>query len=268
MRTKLLIIVAALALGGVAAVMAANYLRGARTDIASESEVIGVLVAQEDLPRGLSAEELIAKKLVKVQDVPRRFVAADAVSSERLLENQVLAVPVSAGEQVTKARFQYPAQAGLAFSVPADYVAVTIEVDEVTGVNGMLKPGDQVVVFSSFQPKDKLTAWTQTTIVKARVLAVGAEVSSESGSGASSGQGEQKRGVLASNASAGAAAKEQAYKTVTLALSVADAEHVVFSREFGSVHLALLPQNAKAPKRPKSTSFYKTDLKKTEPVQK
>ena len=132
MRSKVLIIIAALVLGGVAAVLAANYLQSARTDIAAESEPVGVLVAQEDLPRGLSSAELVEKGLVAEEKIPRRFVAGDAVSSIRSIEDQVLAVPVSAGEQLTRGRFQYPAQAGLAYTVPEDFVALSIDVDPVT----------------------------------------------------------------------------------------------------------------------------------------
>lgn len=255
MRTKLLIIVAALMLGGVAAVFAGQYLRGARTDIAELNEPVGVLIAQQDLPRGLGTEELVEKGFVKEERIPRRFVAADAVSSPRLIANQVLAVPVSAGEQLTKTRFQYPSQAGLSYSVPEDLVALSVEVDDVTGVAGLVKPGDNVVVYATFKPDgtDK-TAYTQVVVPKARVLAVGGAVTPEQATPTSSDSEKKASGGVfaAQNDSTEA---PPTYRTVTLGLSVGAAELVVFSREIGNVQLALLPQNAAEPDMPPPVWF-------------
>lgn len=254
MRSRILIIIVAVILGGLAAVLAANYLRSARTEIAAKDEPVEVLVAQEDLPRGLSAEELIERGLVAKQEIPQRFVSADAVSSERMIENQVLAVPVSAGEQLTRTRFQYPAQAGLSYSVPDDYVAVSISVDEVTGVSGLLKPSDNVVVYSTFNPEDQeLPDFTMTTIAKARVLAVGAETSAESNTSNAQAE-EDNAGVLAAGRSENARGGT-GYQTVTLALSVEDAQRVVYAAELGHIYLALLPRNAEEPDKPAPTDL-------------
>src|SRR5512137_2199417 len=125
MRSKVLIIVLALVLGGLAAVFAATYLRSARTDIAAENQPVEVLVATQDLPRGLTAAELMQRKLVELRKVPRQFVSADAISSLRGVQDQVLAVPIGTGEQVTRTRFAYPQDAGLAYSVPEDLVAIS-----------------------------------------------------------------------------------------------------------------------------------------------
>lgn len=262
MRSKILVIVVALILGGIAAVLAANYLRSARTDIAAESEPVVVLVASEDLPRGLSAEELISKGLVVEQEVPRRFVAADAVSSERAIANQVLAVPVSAGEQLTKTRFQYPSQAGLSYTVPEDFVAVSISVDDVTGVSGLLKPGDNVVVYATFKPEgqdaegESTPDFTMTAISRAKVLAIGAETSAEP-STSSNDQEDENAGLLASNRAQNesGAGGEGNYRTVTLALSVEDGQRTVFAAETGSIYLALLPRNAEEPAKPSPSTL-------------
>lgn len=242
MRSKVLIVVVALVLGGLAAAFSANYLQGARSDIAAESEPVSVLVAQQDIPRGLSAAELVEQELVAEEQIPRRFVAGDAVSSARSIEEQVLAVGVSAGEQLTKSKFQYPAQAGLAYTVPDDFVAVSIDVDDVTGVSGLLKPGDNVIVYVTYEPDDPETPdFTSMVIAKARVLAVGAETSAE----ARSTQDDEGDGGLLGGTTPGAGSST--YQTVTLALSTPDAASLVFAREKGAIHLALLPKNAEAP---------------------
>lgn len=250
MRSKVLIVVLAVILGGVAAVLAAGYLQSARTDLAAQNEPVEVLIAQQDLPRGMTARDLIERKLIIVKQVPAQFVAADAVSSARIIENQVLATPVSAGEQLTRSRFEYPAEAGLSYSVPEGLVAISIAVDDVTGVAGLLKAGDSVVVYQSFEPDGRASAITKVAIAKARVVAVGANTSA-----AAKEESKDEGGGLGGQADEGRTENE--YQTVTLALDPKDAEATAFAQEFGTIHLGLLPQNAEpSPKLAPTT--YKT----------
>lgn len=242
MRSRILLLAFALLLGGTAAALAVGYIQGARSDIASEGQPIEVLVAQEDLPRGLSIAELSQRGLVKKEQVPRRFVAADALSSLRVIEGQVLAAPLCAGEQLTKARFQYASQAGLSYTVPEDLIAMAVQVDEVSGVAGLLKPGDHVVVFGTMKPGgNKKDPFTIMLVSKCRVLAVGTRVTEQMEEDA----GEKVGGAMASN---GRAEGQPAYRSVTLALTAKDASRVTFVQEQGAIQLALLSPNAAASK--------------------
>lgn len=243
MRSRIMIIIAALVLGGLAAVMAATYLNSARVRLDAQSEPVEVLVAQEEIPRGTSAEDLFTKKLVTTQKIPRQFIAAGAISSQRALDGQVLSVGLSQGEQLTSGRFQYPSQAGIAYSVPANYVALSIAVDKVTSVSGLLRPGDQVMVIGTVASgsKDKPAVSTKVLVPKARVLAVG----SDSGAGSQNQPTTQQAGGLM-----GAAGRTQADSTVnavTVAVSPSDAERIVYVANLGegkgdrSIWCALLP---------------------------
>jgi pilus assembly protein CpaB len=245
MRTRLIIIGLALALGGAAAALSARYLTAARTDIAAESKPIEVLVALEDVPRGLPAEELVNKKMVELQKVPQRFVAAGAISTAKAIEGQVLCSPLTQGEQLTTARFQLPSTAGLAYSVPGDFLAVAIPVDEVRGISQLVKPGDRVAVYGTFSPgpngeKD----YTRLLLPEARVLAMGGNLSDretpEDGKKSSSG------GIVASR---GAQAGESP-SNMTLAVSPVDAEKLIFAEETAKVWVALLPASAEQPITP------------------
>lgn len=233
MRSRLFMIIVALVLGGIAAVVAARYVTGARSSVEAESKPITVLVAQEDIPRGLSAEELIAKKMIVRQEVPRRFVAAGAVSSDRTLEGMVLATPLSKGEQVTSARFQIPSQAGLAYSVPEDFVAISIPNDAERGVSGLIKPGDRVAVYVTLTRDNPEI--TKMMLADARVLAVGGTLGAEDRQAAEGND----RGSLAANRTS--ESQQNAPSTITLGVSAADAERLIFAEEKGLVWVALLP---------------------------
>ena len=240
MRIKVVILIAALVLGGLAAVLAAQYLSDARSELASEGQPISVLVAQEDIPRGMSADELLAKKMIAATDVPRRFTAAGAISSPRAIEGQVLAVPLTKGEQVTAERFEFPSTAGLAYSIPKGLMAVSIGINDVNGVSGLVKPGDHVSLYVTLDPgPDGKTAITQMLLPDSRVLALGASMSTES----SAETEEQKTGGLGSSARQNSSTSEGP-RTLTIAVTPEDAERVVYAEELGSVWCALLPASA------------------------
>lgn len=236
MRSRVVMLVIALVIAGVAAVMAAQYLDSARTRIEVETEPIEVLVATQPIPRGMSAEELVERELIVTREIPREFVNADAVSSARAIEGQVLADPLAEGEQVTRARFQYPSQAGLAYSIPEGYVAVSVPNDEVKGVGGLVKPGDHVVVLVTFKPgPDGIEPLTRILFSKVRVLAIGTALGAETSSPEGTESGNE--GVLGGDRSSGAQAGVPS--TLTLALSPADVEKLVYAESNGEVWLAL-----------------------------
>ncbi len=248
MRSKVIIIVLALVLGGLAAVFAASYLRSARTDIAAGNQPISVLVATQDLPRGLTTEELVKRKLIEERQVPRQFVSADAMSSMRGVENQVLAVPVGAGEQLTRTRFSYPQEAGLAYSVPEDLVAISASIDEVSGVAGLLKPGDYVMVYATLKvPGAKGGNRTVVLIPRARLLAVGSQVGVQTDS---SDQKKNSSGGLVNRT-----ASTETPSTVTLALTTTEAGSSRSRRRRGPQDWPCCPRlarNSKSPPRSRS----------------
>jgi pilus assembly protein CpaB len=253
MRTRVIILIVALVLGGLAAVMSAQYLSTARSKISKESEPIEVLVAQEDIPRGVPSEELMKANSISLQEVPKRFVAADAVSSARALEGQVLAIPLSKGQQVTASSFQVPSTAGLAFSIPKDQVALAIPVTSVTGLTELVKPGDRVAVFVTLEPGPaEEPALTKQLLTDIKVLSVGSSMEGDSGQETQ----QQSRGLVSNSSSQNSSAA----KMITLALSPADAEKLVFAEQTGDVWCALLPTNAAAAKKTSGQSI-KTILK-------
>lgn len=231
MRSKLVLVVVAIALGGIAAFAAFSYLSGVQRQAEAGSVMTDVLVAVRDIPRGTDANTLLSSGLVETTKVPRRYVPSGAVSSLRSLTDMVLAVPVTKGEVITTARFQFPSEAGLAFGVPTGFVAVTVPLDDARGIAGLVKAGDRVAVLATISSKTADNARTKIVIPGARVLAVGRSTGAEpdAGKGATGG------GTALSTGS------DNAADTVTLAVSPLDAEKLVFMAETGGVWLALLP---------------------------
>jgi len=236
MKSRVLIIVVALVLAGTAAFFSARYLQDARSGIAKESQPVEVLVAQEDVPQGTSADEMIAKKMIVLQEVPRRFTAAGAVSTPKGIEGMVLSTPLTRGQQITGDQFEAPNVAGLAFSIPKQNLALTIPVDEVSGVGGLVKPGDHVVLYATFSPGPKGEKdLTKMLLADSKVLAVGTTLRSDQ----VQEKADDKNAVVSSTRNQEQEA--QPATTLTLAVAPADVERVVFAEETGRVWCALLP---------------------------
>jgi len=240
MRTKIVVLIIAVILGLLSAFAVVSYIEGARATIEAEDKPVEVLVAQQDLPAGLSAEELMAEEYVALVEIPRRYVADGAVSSLGAIKDRLLTVPLTKGEQLTANRFSLPSEAGLSFAVPEDYVAIAIPNSADRGVAGLVRPGDSVAVYATFElePNRIDTAVTRLILQKARVLAVGASTTTVSTTD-DEDEEEANTGTLA-GAGARAGTEPDVPGTVTLALSPADAEKLVFAQEEGAVWLALL----------------------------
>jgi pilus assembly protein CpaB len=241
MRSKGLILAAAALLGILAAFGAGRYLDAVRGQALAGAKPVEVLVATQDIPKGTPSDQIVSKKMAEARAIPQQYVAANAISSARAVDGQVLAVPLSKGEQVTATRFQFSSDAGLAFEVPSGMVAISLSSDEVRGVAGLVKPGDNVAIVVSMKTNanDDNTWQSRTLIAGTRVLATGSMTSAEAPSTTtaadSGGSGVAfARGVDTQQ-------KTQVPSTITVALSPADMERVVLAQEIGRVWLALLP---------------------------
>jgi len=221
MRSKILMLAVAIALGIAAAFFAAQYLSSARAQIAADAEPVRVLVAVRDVPKGTLGSELISGNWVEERDVPRQFLAAGAVSSVTSIAELALSSPMTQGEQVTEARFELASNVGLAYSVPEGFVALSVPDNPSRGVSGFIVPGDYLMAMSSFDSGSLEDAITKVLIKKARVIAVGKQVVGVS-------DGPPADGETATVA------------TITLAVTPEDAERIVFAQESGSLWFALL----------------------------
>jgi len=238
MKSRVLILIVAIVLGVAAAIVAGNYLNDASARLTAEAETVQVLVATQDVPQGMTADEILQEGYVELREVPRRYVADGAVSSLSAISGQVLSTTLSAGEQVTSARFKYASEVGLSYSIPDGFVAMSIAADDVKCVGGMLKPGDYVMVAATLDPgPEGEGAETRILLVKVKVLAVGDVISGDTVTATDA----ENRNTLTSNTSSN---ESKQSLTVTLALLPSDVEKLVFAEEQGTVRLALLSATA------------------------
>ena len=128
-----------------------------------------VVVATQDIPAGVTLEE----KHLTVVEMPAKLVPADAVTDAEKLIGQTLRTATAAKMPVLTSMVG-PGQ-GLESMIPEGYRAVSVKVDEFTGVAGLLKPGDRVDVAATFKFRGPEGSETLSKIVlqNVEVRAVG-----------------------------------------------------------------------------------------------
>lgn len=146
-----------------------------------------VLVARMDIPE----RTLIKEGLLDVVEMPRKFMAQDAVeirvaSDIRMISNLVNRVRIPKGNQISQSVLMpLSPESGLSLKVPPGYRAAALGID--ADMRSLVKPGDRVDVLVTFDAlmadgrKEKATA---TILQNILVLAVGRNL----GQGMTAGQ--------------------------------------------------------------------------------
>jgi pilus assembly protein CpaB len=239
-NTRVLAIVLAVILAGVAAYALLSYIRGVETRTQEDFDPVDAYVAAELIPAGTSANAAVAGNLIELRSVPSVAVPEGAVGDLTQLEGTVAVVDILPGEVLVTDRFgtDVIAPRGLR-EIPQDKEAISVEVGVVQGVAGFISPGDQVSVIAQLTIPDELdepeepaegetapppaeqteSIITQYLLQDVEVLAVGRRVITEG-----EDQVQQTEQVL-----------------MTLALDPEEAERLVFAWSNGSLHFTLLP---------------------------
>jgi pilus assembly protein CpaB len=218
-KRRIIAAVAAALSAAVGATLLLSYVAAADRRAMAGMETVSVLVATEDVPQGTSADAL--QPLVDVKTLPVVAVAPEAARSLTELTGLVAASEVKAGEQILTSRFADPATLAAADEpqVPKGMHEVTLRLDAQRVLGGELTPKATVgVLVSVGETLDE--AQTRMILPAALVTRVG-------GGTAAPGDGE-------SDGSTPAEAID-----VTLALTPAAAEKVVFGAEHGTIWLSL-----------------------------
>lgn len=179
-----------------------------------EKKMVDVIIAKTNITPG----QVIKEEMLEAKKMPAQFVHPLAYSSPKNLLGRMVKEKIVAGEVILKNRvFAMGADSSrLSLLIPPGQRAVTVAVNDVSGVAGMLQPGDCVDILSTF---DKNTAGkdiTSLVLQNIAVLAVGQETESK---------GEKSKGQT----------------TVTVLVSPWQAEQLALAEEKGILRLALRP---------------------------
>jgi len=139
-------VVGAVLVAAIAAFANYAYLSSVQDRAYEDAERLKVFVVAKDVAKGLPGEQAVQEEFVKADEIPREFRPATAITAVESIRAKVAITNLSAGQVVVDGMFVNPIEAQVTFSqrIPQGHVAITVQVDQVRGVAGLLVPGDQV----------------------------------------------------------------------------------------------------------------------------
>jgi pilus assembly protein CpaB len=209
-------------LGIAVALLARQYLKdrvAQQTEATNSSKSVQVLVASKSLPKGAT----LSTDNVSVRSIPaayRHSQALDPASFDKV-DGRKLAFPLQAGEAVFIGLVQRATHEAFSAQVEPGRRAVTMPVDEISSISGLLEPGDRIDLLASVSSP---TAGARREVIlllqNSKVMATGQRSTDDTKTG------ETKR-----------------FSTVTLDLSIDEASRLIKARDDGRLTAMLRNRN-------------------------
>jgi pilus assembly protein CpaB len=229
-------LIGAVALGVLAAGLGWYYLRASEREIAAslekdaDSQRRDVVVARQALADGVN----VMPNMVAKRSVPNEYVHNDALTPETFQQfvGRTLTVPVAPGKPLLASFFAQPRKV-FAQEIEQGVRAVTIPVDEISSISGMLRAGDRID-FMYVVDKGAAAAGGEPSVVvpllqDVEVRATG-QITSEQFAAL------RRRPDVAADADPYA---QQRYSTVTVAIQPQDAQKLILAQRLGKIVAAL-----------------------------
>ena len=200
----------ALLIGTLAALAARSYLstRIEAIEARSKSKTVKVIVASMELKRG----DKIGSDNVAVREIPVDYAHSSAIGPEAFdrVDGQPVAYPVKPGEMILWGLMENKRQPAFSARVEVGHRAMTVAVDEINSISGLLEPGDMIDLLVSVDKKGRKL--TRPLLQAVQVMATGQRVVD------SPREGERRQ-----------------YSTVTIDITPGQAQQIILARDAGKV---------------------------------
>lgn len=217
----LIILGLALMIGLLAAWAARSYLgqRVAEIEARAQVKTVGVVVAKSDIASG----QILSSDNLAVRDIPAEWLQSAAVTPEQFdrVNGQTLAFNLRPGEMLMWPMLEQRRASTFSARVANGRRALTLPVDEINSISGMLEPEDRIDLLITIDQAGK--KFTAPLMYQVRVLATGQRAEQ----GATDGE-------------------RRMYSTVTLDIAPGEAENLILAREVGKVTALLRHPDDKA----------------------
>ncbi|GAC1357893.1 MAG: hypothetical protein NVSMB31_18320 [Vulcanimicrobiaceae bacterium] len=191
-----------------------TYLRSFQVANNSTGRLRTVLIATKDI----SARSPIAAESVVAVERPASETDRDAIDSPQKLRGAISLISIPAGAILTESKVGHPADVGLAVRLRPGQRAISIPVDRVKDVSGLVESGDHVDVIADVAKGPGIPPHAVTIMRDVVVLAIGPALET---------------------ASATPAPDQQNAATVTLAVTPAQANLITLADLNATLRLAL-----------------------------
>ena len=210
----------ALAMGLLAALAARNYLSNemAAIEARRKGETVNVVVAKGKMKKG----DVISSATVAVREVLVEYAHSNALMPTQFdtFDGKVLAYGANSGEMILWGMLEAKKIPTFSARIESGRRAITVPVDEINSISGLLEPGDLIDLMVTISQKDK--KYTFPLLQTVRVMATGQRAVDDPKSG-----------------------ERRQYSTVTLDATPKQAQNVIVAREAGKITALLRNPNDK-----------------------
>ncbi|MCC6442948.1 MAG: Flp pilus assembly protein CpaB [Armatimonadetes bacterium] len=193
-----------------------NLTRARRAETEPAQATV-VAAARRIEPRSLVTSDMLTTTFVPSTERPALY----GIEEKQEIVDKVAVRAIEPGSPIRREDVspKNPELFGIAFSLPKGMRAVTIQTDAVSGVAGLLSPGNRVDVLATFRGSGGSV--TRTILQNVRLLAVG------------------RRATPSAPQEAGKAPAPQDASSTTLAVTPQQAERLILAADQGRLRLAL-----------------------------
>jgi pilus assembly protein CpaB len=148
-----------------------NYINSVRNAALENNSPRQVVVAAIDIP----ARTTITPNMLRQTTLPASVVERDTIVNASAADGQLSLITIPAGSQITTSKVGRPEDVGLPVRLAPGKRAISIQIDRVKGISGLLEPGDRVDVLAIPPRNGNGSQLPQTAAILRgiRVLAVG-----------------------------------------------------------------------------------------------
>ncbi len=195
-----------------------------------QANLVAVVVAKQRIPERTQ----ITQSMVEVKKLPAEAVNPLVLKKLSDVVGKIANVPIEANEQVLRTKLGETniSSGGLAYNIPEGKRAITIEVSEITGIAGYVKPGDHVDIVASYMVEvlitDGSTSSTNNkkeTIAMSKLLVQNIQV------------------LVTGTIPLGdpTTTKQVVYKNITIAVTPEESVELAHAQNYGKLTLVLRP---------------------------
>lgn len=107
-----------------------------------ETEYVQVIVPQENI----QANTQVTRNMFRYMEIPAEYIHPEAITNPEEIDGAITKTMLMADEQLLRGKIVVEEQyeAGLAYQIKEGFRALTIPINQVSGLAGLVKPGDSV----------------------------------------------------------------------------------------------------------------------------
>jgi len=169
MNTRRTTLIAALVLALGTGWLTLSYLSNLQRQTNANTTPVNVIVAAQEIP----ARVPITPAMLGIVKRPANAIDPDTITDARQVVGSLSLITIPAGGAINASMVGHPSDVGLTVRLTPGMRAVSVSIDKVKGISGLVQPGDRVDVIAQ-APKSGPAPPPAATILRGvRILAIG-----------------------------------------------------------------------------------------------